>query len=57
MKTTVTATVLVVDDTPANLGVVLDLLGGAGLRVLLRRTGRARSNCWRNRRSTWSCST
>jgi DNA-binding NarL/FixJ family response regulator len=34
-----TATVLVVDDTPANLGVVLELLGAAGLRVLLAENG------------------
>lgn len=32
-------TVLVVDDTPANLGVVLELLGTAGLRVLLAESG------------------
>lgn len=34
-----TATVLVVDDTPANLGVVLELLGAAGLRVLVAESG------------------
>ncbi len=33
------ATVLVVDDTPANLGVVLELLGAAGLRVLVAESG------------------
>jgi len=33
------STVLVVDDTPANLGVVLELLGAAGLRVLLAENG------------------
>lgn len=33
------ATVLVVDDTPANLGVVLETLGGAGLRVLIAESG------------------
>ena len=38
MKTT-PATVLVVDDTPANLGVVLDLLGASGLRVLVAESG------------------
>jgi DNA-binding response OmpR family regulator/DNA-binding CsgD family transcriptional regulator len=32
-------TVLVVDDTPANLGVVLELLGDAGLRVLVAESG------------------
>ena len=32
-------TVLVVDDTPANLGVVMDLLGAAGCRVLLAENG------------------
>jgi DNA-binding response OmpR family regulator/DNA-binding CsgD family transcriptional regulator len=32
-------TVLLVDDTPANLGVVLDLLGASGLRVLLAESG------------------
>ena len=32
-------TVLVVDDTPANLGVVLELLGGAGIRVLVAESG------------------
>jgi CheY-like chemotaxis protein/DNA-binding CsgD family transcriptional regulator len=32
-------TVLVVDDTPANLGVVLELLGSSGLRVLLAESG------------------
>ena len=32
-------TVLVVDDTPANLGVVLELLGDAGLRVLIAESG------------------
>ncbi len=37
MKTT--ATVLVVDDTPANLGVVLETLGAAGLRVLVAESG------------------
>ena len=36
MKTT---TVLVVDDTPANLGVVLETLGAAGLRVLVAESG------------------
>lgn len=34
------ATVLVVDDTPANLGVVLESLGSAGLRVLVAESGR-----------------
>jgi DNA-binding response OmpR family regulator/DNA-binding CsgD family transcriptional regulator len=34
-----TATVLVVDDTPANLGVVLETLGAAGLRVLVAESG------------------
>jgi DNA-binding response OmpR family regulator/DNA-binding CsgD family transcriptional regulator len=33
------ATILVVDDTPANLGVVLELLGSSGLRVLLAESG------------------
>lgn len=33
------ATVLVVDDTPANLGVVLELLTAAGLRVLVAESG------------------
>ncbi len=33
------ATVLVVDDTPANLGVVLETMGGAGLRVLIAESG------------------
>jgi len=33
------ATVLVVDDTPANLGLVLEVLGGAGLRVLVAESG------------------
>jgi len=33
------STVLVVDDTPANLGVVLELLGDAGLRVLVAESG------------------
>jgi DNA-binding NarL/FixJ family response regulator len=37
MKTT--PTVLVVDDTPANLGVVLETLGAAGLRVLVAESG------------------
>lgn len=32
-------TVLVVDDTPANLGVVLESLGSAGLRVLMAESG------------------
>lgn len=32
-------TVLVVDDTPANLGLVLETLGGAGLRVLVAESG------------------
>jgi len=32
-------TVLVVDDTPANLGVVLELLGAEGLRVLVAESG------------------
>jgi DNA-binding response OmpR family regulator/DNA-binding CsgD family transcriptional regulator len=32
-------TVLVVDDTPANLGVVLELLGSAGLRVIVAESG------------------
>ena len=32
-------TVLVVDDTPANLGVVLELLGASGMRVLLAESG------------------
>src|SRR6478735_10581021 len=32
-------TVLVVDDTPANLGVVMELLGAAGYRVLLAENG------------------
>lgn len=32
-------TVLVVDDTPANLGVVLESLGAAGLRVLVAENG------------------
>lgn len=32
-------TVLLVDDTPANLGVVLELLGASGLRVLLAESG------------------
>jgi DNA-binding response OmpR family regulator/DNA-binding CsgD family transcriptional regulator len=32
-------TVLVVDDTPANLGLVLDALGSAGLRVLVAESG------------------
>lgn len=32
-------TVLVVDDTPANLGVVLESLGSAGLRVLMAENG------------------
>ncbi|MDQ5980375.1 MAG: hypothetical protein QG602_3352 [Verrucomicrobiota bacterium] len=32
-------TVLVVDDTPANLGLVLETLGGAGLRVLVAENG------------------
>lgn len=32
-------TVLVVDDTPANLGVVLETLGEAGLRVLVAESG------------------
>lgn len=35
----ITATVLVVDDTPANLGVVLETLGAAGLRVLVAESG------------------
>ena len=39
MNTPVPATVLVVDDTPANLGVVLELLGEAGLRVLVAESG------------------
>jgi len=34
-----TPTVLVVDDTPANLGVVLETLGEAGLRVLVAESG------------------
>ncbi|MDP1578989.1 MAG: response regulator [Candidatus Didemnitutus sp.] len=34
------ANVLVVDDTPANLGVVLELLSGAGHRVLVAESGR-----------------
>ncbi len=34
-----TPTVLVVDDTPANLGLVLETLGGAGLRVLVAENG------------------
>lgn len=34
-----TPTVLVVDDTPANLGVVLESLGSAGLRVLMAESG------------------
>lgn len=34
-----TPTVLVVDDTPANLAVVLDLLGSAGLRMLVAESG------------------
>jgi DNA-binding NarL/FixJ family response regulator len=34
-----TATVLVVDDTPANLGLVLESLGAAGLRVLVAESG------------------
>jgi DNA-binding NarL/FixJ family response regulator len=33
------ATVLVVDDTPANLGLVLESLGSAGLRVLVAESG------------------
>jgi DNA-binding NarL/FixJ family response regulator len=33
------STVLVVDDTPANLGVVLEALTGAGLRVLVAESG------------------
>lgn len=33
------ATVLVVDDTPANLGVVLETLGASGLRVLVAESG------------------
>jgi DNA-binding NarL/FixJ family response regulator len=33
------ATVLVVDDTPANLGVVLELLGTTGMRVLVAESG------------------
>jgi CheY-like chemotaxis protein len=32
-------TVLVVDDTPANLGLVLESLGTAGLRVLVGESG------------------
>jgi len=36
---TPTATVLVVDDTPANLGLVLESLGAAGLRVLVAENG------------------
>ena len=36
---TVPATVLVVDDTPANLGVVLELLGSTGMRVLVAESG------------------
>ena len=32
-------TVLVVDDTPANLGLVLESLGSAGLRVLVAESG------------------
>ncbi|HYC69659.1 MAG TPA: response regulator [Opitutaceae bacterium] len=39
MKSPAAATVLVVDDTPANLGVVLELLAHAGLRVLLAESG------------------
>jgi len=34
-----TPTVLVVDDTPANLGVVLESLGSAGFRVLMAESG------------------
>jgi DNA-binding response OmpR family regulator/DNA-binding CsgD family transcriptional regulator len=34
-----TPTVLVVDDTPANLGLVLESLGAAGLRVLVAESG------------------
>ncbi|WP_438480277.1 response regulator [Oleiharenicola lentus] len=33
------STVLVVDDTPANLGVVLELLGSTGMRVLVAESG------------------
>jgi CheY-like chemotaxis protein/DNA-binding CsgD family transcriptional regulator len=36
---TKTPTVLVVDDTPANLGLVLESLGAAGLRVLVAESG------------------
>jgi DNA-binding NarL/FixJ family response regulator len=36
---TPTPTVLVVDDTPANLGLVLESLGAAGLRVLVAESG------------------
>src|SRR5688500_6940182 len=32
-------TILVVDDTPANLGLVLESLGAAGLRVLVAESG------------------
>ncbi|MBE7157912.1 MAG: response regulator [Rhodospirillales bacterium] len=39
MTTNATATVLVVDDTPANLSVLLDLLTGAGFAVLVADSG------------------
>jgi CheY-like chemotaxis protein/DNA-binding CsgD family transcriptional regulator len=41
MPSAVTRTLLVVDDTPANLGVVCDALRQAGVRVLLAESGAA----------------
>ena len=52
-----TPSVLVVDDTPTNVGLLLEMLGGEGYRVLVARDGRAPSSRPGTPRRTSCCST
>ena len=51
------STILVVDDSPTNLQVLVRTLHGSGHRILAAKDGRRRSTSRGARARTWCCST